>query len=70
VKPGYSELLPGVSGKSGIFGKIFGIFGHFSGIFGKSRISGKFPGISEASLDSTCHLGAKAITFYSGLRIR
>jgi hypothetical protein len=43
---------------------------HFFGIFGKSGISGKFPGISEASLDSTSHLGEKAITFYSGLRIQ
>jgi hypothetical protein len=43
---------------------------HFSGIFGKSGIYGKFPGISEASLDSTSHLGEKAITFYFRLRIR
>jgi hypothetical protein len=43
---------------------------HFSGVFGKSGISGKFPGISEASLDNTGHLREKAITFYSGLRIR
>jgi hypothetical protein len=49
--------------------KSSGYSGHFSGIFGKSGISGKFPGISEASLDNTSHLEEKAITFYSGLRI-
>jgi hypothetical protein len=42
----------------------------FSGIFGKSGVSEKFPRISEASLDSTGHLGEKVITFYFGLRIR
>jgi hypothetical protein len=44
--------------------------GQFSGIFGKSGVSGKFPRISEASLDNTCHLGEKVIIFYFGLRIR
>jgi hypothetical protein len=28
-------------------------------MFGKSGVSGKFPEISEASLDSTGHLGEK-----------
>jgi hypothetical protein len=50
--------------------KSSGYSGHFSGIFGKYGISEKFPGISEASLASTSHLGEKAITFYFGLRIR
>jgi hypothetical protein len=50
--------------------KSSGNSGYFSGIFGKSGISRKFSGISEASLDSTGHLGEKAITFYSRLRIR
>jgi hypothetical protein len=69
---GIFRKIPGYSGipKLAVRFKSSGYSGHFPGIFGKSRISGKFPGISEASLDNTSHLGEKVITFYSRLRIR
>jgi hypothetical protein len=72
LSPGISGKIPGYSGipKLAIRFKSSGYSGHFFGIFGKSGISRKFPGISEVSLDNTSQLGEKAITFYSGLRIR
>jgi hypothetical protein len=61
LSPGISEKPPDTpeTPKLAVRFKSSGNSGHFSGIFGKSGVSGKFPRISEASLDSTGHLEEK-----------